>query len=225
MQRTVLDLWVGAFVLAGIGALVILAFKVGNMSTYNASDTYRLHAYFTNVGGLKPTASVRSAGVLVGRVSAITLDTERYEAEVTVEIDKRYQFPADLAFKVGNMSTYNASDTYRLHAYFTNVGGLKPTASVRSAGVLVGRVSAITLDTERYEAEVTVEIDKRYQFPADTFANILTSGLLGEQYIGLLPGGDDEMLKDGGQFKKTQSAIVLEDLIGKFMVNQAGGGK
>ncbi|PIU17119.1 MAG: outer membrane lipid asymmetry maintenance protein MlaD, partial [Gallionellales bacterium CG08_land_8_20_14_0_20_59_87] len=68
-------------------------------------------------------------------------------------------------------------------------------------------------------------IDKRYQFPADTFANILTSGLLGEQYIGLLPGGDDEMLKDGGQFKKTQSAIVLEDLIGKFMVNQAGGGK
>ena len=118
MQRTVLDLWVGAFVLAGIAALVILAFKVGNMSTYNASDTYRLHAYFTNVGGLKPTASVRSAGVLVGRVSAITLDTERYEAKVAVEIDKRYQFPAD------------------------------------------------------------------------TFANILTSGLLGEQYIGLLPGGD-----------------------------------
>jgi len=204
MQRTVLDLWVGAFVLAGIGALVILAFKVGNMSTYNASDTYRLHAYFTNVGGLKPTVLDLWVGAFVlAGIGALVI----------------------LAFKVGNMSTYNASDTYRLHAYFTNVGGLKPTASVRSAGVLVGRVSAITLDTERYEAEVTVEIDKRYQFPADTFANILTSGLLGEQYIGLLPGGDDEMLKDGGQFKKTQSAIVLEDLIGKFMVNQAGGGK
>lgn len=149
MQRTVLDLWVGAFVVASIAALVILAFKVGNMSTYDASDTYRLQAYFTNVGGLKPTASVRSAGVLVGRVSSITLDTERYEAKVTVDIDKRYQFPAD------------------------------------------------------------------------TFANILTSGLLGEQYIGLLPGGDDEMLKEGERFKKTQSAVVLEELIGKFIVNQA----
>jgi len=153
MQRTVLDLWVGAFVLAGIGALVILAFKVGNMSTYNGSDTYRLQAYFTNIGGLRPTASVRSAGVLVGRVGAITLDTERYQAKVELDIDKRYQFPAD------------------------------------------------------------------------TFANILTSGLLGEQYIGLLPGGDDEMLAEGGQFKQTQSAMVLEDLIGKFMLNQADAKK
>ncbi|NCN87968.1 MAG: outer membrane lipid asymmetry maintenance protein MlaD [Gallionella sp.] len=153
MQRTVLDLWVGAFVLAGIGALVILAFKVGNMSTYNGSDTYRLQAYFTNIGGLRPTASVRSAGVLVGRVGAITLDTERYQARVELDIDKRYQFPAD------------------------------------------------------------------------TFANILTSGLLGEQYIGLLPGGDDEMLAEGGQFKQTQSAMVLEDLIGKFMLNQADAKK
>jgi len=149
MQRTVLDLWVGAFVLAGIAALVILAFKVGNMSTYNAAETYHLHAYFTNVGGLKPTASVRSAGVLVGRVSSITLDTERYEAKVTLDIDKRYQFPAD------------------------------------------------------------------------TFANILTSGLLGEQYIGLVPGGDDQLLPEGGQFRQTQSAVVLEELIGKFMVNMA----
>jgi len=123
------------------------------------------------------------------------------------------------------MSTYNGSDTYRLQAYFTNIGGLRPTASVRSAGVLVGRVGAITLDTERYQARVELDIDKRYQFPADTFANILTSGLLGEQYIGLLPGGDDEMLAEGGQFKQTQSAMVLEDLIGKFMLNQADAKK
>jgi phospholipid/cholesterol/gamma-HCH transport system substrate-binding protein len=124
-----------------------------------------------------------------------------------------------LALKVGNLSTYNVSETYQLQAHFTNVGGLKPTASVRSSGVLVGRVTSITLDTGRYEAKVTMSIDKRYQFPEDTFANILTSGLLGEQYIGLLPGGEDEMLQDGGEFKKTQSAVVLEDLIGKFFTS------
>jgi phospholipid/cholesterol/gamma-HCH transport system substrate-binding protein len=112
-----------------------------------------------------------------------------------------------------------------LQAHFTNVGGLKPTGSVRSAGVLVGRVTSITLDTERYEAKVTMSIDKRYQFPKDTFANILTSGLLGEQYIGLIPGGDDKMLQSGDEFKKTQSAVVLEDLIGKFIYNKADSGK
>lgn len=147
MERTTLDLWVGAFVVAGIAALVVLALKVGNLSTYNVSETYQLQAHFTNVGGLKPTASVRSSGVLVGRVTSITLDTGRYEAKVTMSIDKRYQFPTD------------------------------------------------------------------------TFANILTSGLLGEQYIGLLPGGEEEMLQDGGEFKKTQSAVVLEDLIGKFFTS------
>ncbi|MFA7399369.1 MAG: outer membrane lipid asymmetry maintenance protein MlaD, partial [Sideroxydans sp.] len=95
MERTKLDLWVGAFVVAGIAALVVLALKVGNLSTYNVSETYQLQAYFNNVGGLKATASVRSAGVLVGRVTSITLDTERYEAKVTMSIDKRYQFPKD----------------------------------------------------------------------------------------------------------------------------------
>jgi phospholipid/cholesterol/gamma-HCH transport system substrate-binding protein len=147
MERTTLDLWVGAFVVAGIGALVVLALKVGNLSTYNMSDTYQLQAYFTNVGGLKPTASIRSAGVLVGRVDSIVLDTNLYEAKVTMSIDKRYRFPKD------------------------------------------------------------------------TFANILTSGLLGEQYIGLVPGGDDKMLQNGDKFMKTQSAIVLENLIGKFFTS------
>jgi phospholipid/cholesterol/gamma-HCH transport system substrate-binding protein len=126
-----------------------------------------------------------------------------------------------LALKVGNLSTYNVSESYELKAHFTNVGGLKPTASVRSAGVLVGRVTSIVLDTDRYEARVTMSIDKRYQFPKDTFANILTSGLLGEQYIGLMPGGDDVMLKSGDEFKQTQSAVVLEDLIGKFFTSSA----
>ncbi len=126
-----------------------------------------------------------------------------------------------LAMKVGNLGTYNVSETYQVHAYFSNIGGLKPKASIRSAGVLVGRVTSISLDTEKYEANVVMNIDKRYAFPKDTFANILTSGLLGEQYIGLMPGGETDMLKDGGLISQTQSAMVLEDLIGKFMYSKA----
>ena len=126
-----------------------------------------------------------------------------------------------LALKVGNLSTYNVSEAYQVQAYFSNIGGLKPKASIKSAGVLVGRVTDISLDTQRYEAKVTMSLDKRYQFPKDTFANILTSGLLGEQYIGLAAGGDSEMLKGGDQIKKTQSAMVLEDLIGKFIYSKA----
>ncbi|HUW76821.1 MAG TPA: outer membrane lipid asymmetry maintenance protein MlaD [Gallionella sp.] len=126
-----------------------------------------------------------------------------------------------LALKVGNLSTYNMSESYRVHAYFTNVGGLKPEAAIKSAGVLVGRVTGITLDTQRYEADVEMSLDKRYQFPKDTFAKILTSGLLGEQYIGLEPGGDSVMLKNGDQVKMTQSAVVLEDLISKFLFSKA----
>jgi phospholipid/cholesterol/gamma-HCH transport system substrate-binding protein len=149
MERTTLDLWVGMFVMAGIGALVMLAMKVGNLGTYNVSETYQVQAYFSNIGGLKPKASIKSAGVLVGRV-----------------VD-------------------------------------------------------ITLDTEKYEAKVVMSIDKRYQFPKDTFASILTSGLLGEQYVGLSAGGDTETLKAGEVLTKTQSATVLEDLIGKFIYNKA----
>ncbi len=126
-----------------------------------------------------------------------------------------------LAMKVGNLGTYNVSDTYQVHAYFSNIGGLKPKASIRAAGVLVGRVTAINLDTKLYEANVEMSLDKRYPFPKDTFANILTSGLLGEQYIGLMPGGDTEMLKGGEEIKHTQSAMVLEDLISKFMYSKA----
>lgn len=152
MERTTLDLWVGLFVLAGIGALVLLAFKAGNLSTYNVSETYELQGYFSNIGGLKQQASIRSAGVLVGRVTGITLDTERYEAKVTMTIDKRYLF------------------------------------------------------------------DK------DSYAKILTSGLLGEQYIGLDAGGGTDMLKNGDTVKHTQSAMVLEDLIGKFLYGKAAEG-
>lgn len=128
-----------------------------------------------------------------------------------------------LALKVGNYSTYNMSDTYQLQVYFTNIGGLKPTASIRSAGVLVGRVAAISLDPERYEAKVTMTVDSRYKFSSDTIAKIQTSGLLGENFIGLMPGAEDKMLKDGEVVKKTQSAMVLEDLIGQFIYGKPDG--
>lgn len=126
-----------------------------------------------------------------------------------------------LALKVGNLNSYNMSETYQLQAYFSNIGGLKSQASIKSSGVLIGRVAMISLDPERYEAKVTMNIDKRYHFPKDTFANILTSGLLGEQYIGMIPGGDTELLKAGDEIKKTQSALVMEDLIGKFLYSKA----
>lgn len=153
MERTTLDLWVGMFVVAGVAALVVLAFKVGNLSTYNVSDTYQLQANFSNIGGLKSQASIKSAGVLVGRVTGITLDSKQYEAKVVMSIDSRYPFPKD------------------------------------------------------------------------TIAKILTSGLLGEQYIGLDPGGETETLKGGDVIKKTQSAVVLEDMIGKFMYSKSESGK
>jgi phospholipid/cholesterol/gamma-HCH transport system substrate-binding protein len=152
MQRTTMDLWVGAFVVAGMAALLVLAFKVGNLGTFNHNDTYTLTAEFDNIGGLKVRAPVKSAGVVVGRVSDIQFDNQTFRARVT--------------FKV----------------------------------------------------------DKRYQFPKDTFAKILTAGLLGEQYIGLDPGGDPDNLKDGDRIAKTQPAVVLENLIGQFLYSKAAEG-
>ena len=149
MQRTMMDLWVGLFVMAGIGTLLILGLKVGNLTDFQPEGSYRL---------------------------------------------------------TGN---------------FENIGGLKVRAPVKSAGVVVGRVTDIQFDTKTYDAVVTMKVDTRYQFPEDTFASILTSGLLGEQYVGLLPGGDDDMLKDGEKIMKTNSAIVLEDMIGRFLFNKA----
>lgn len=129
-----------------------------------------------------------------------------------------------LALRVGNLSSANFSETYQLAARFDNIGGLKVRGPVKSAGVVVGRVSDIRFDPDSYEALVTLTIDSRYQFPKDTFASILTAGLLGEQYVGLDAGGDEKMLKAGDVFAKTQSAVVLEKLIGQFMFNKASEG-
>lgn len=126
-----------------------------------------------------------------------------------------------LALKVGNMSAVSFAPTYTVSARFDNIGGLKPRAPVKSAGVVVGRISTIQFDDKTYQATVTMTIDKIYQFPKDSSAKILTSGLLGEQYIGLEAGGDDQMLADGGKITQTQSAIVLENLISQFLYNKA----
>ncbi len=129
-----------------------------------------------------------------------------------------------LALRVGNVSSANFAETYQLTAKFDNIGGLKVRGPVKSAGVVVGRVAEIGFDPQTYEAVVTVTIDSRYRFPKDTFASILTAGLLGEQYIGLDAGGDEKMLKSGDVFSKTQSAVVLEKLISQFMFNKASEG-
>lgn len=126
-----------------------------------------------------------------------------------------------LALKAGNMSAFTFQKTYNVSARFDNVGGLKPRAPVKSAGVVVGRVAAIQFDDKTYQATVVLTIEQRYQFPKGSSAKILTSGLLGEQYIGLEPGDDDQMLAEGSKINQTQSAIVLESLISQFIYNQA----
>jgi phospholipid/cholesterol/gamma-HCH transport system substrate-binding protein len=153
MERSTLDLWVGLFVCAGVAALLVLAMKVGNM---------------TSIG-------------------------------------------------IGNQ-------TYTLYANFDNIGGLKPRAPVKSAGVVVGRVTSIGFDNERYNARVELAVENRFKFPKDTTASILTSGLLGEQYIGLEAGGDPQNLAAGETLKLTQSAVVLEKLISQFLYSKAAEG-
>ena len=153
MDRTVLDLWVGVFVVAGVVALLFLALRVGN------------------------------AG-----------------------------------------ETYNVRQTYQLVAHFDNIGGLKRRAPVKSAGVVVGRVDNIEFDNQKFAAKVTMNVGVAYKFPKDTTAAILTSGLLGENYVGLEGGGDEKMLGNGETLKLTQSAVVLEKLIGQFLYNKAAEG-
>lgn len=154
MQRKTLDVWVGLFVLLGAAALIFLALKAGNMSSFSFNQK-----------------------------------------------------------------------TYSIASKFDNIGGLKPRAAVKSAGVVVGRVDSIKFDDKTFQAVVTLNMDERYQFPKDSSAKILTSGLLGEQYIGIEPGGDVKNLASGDTIKMTQSAIVLENLISQFLYSKAAEGK
>lgn len=126
-----------------------------------------------------------------------------------------------LALKAANLASFGGGDTYTLTAKFDNIGGLKPRAPVRSAGVNVGRVASITLDARTYQGVVRLEIDKGVEFPKDSQARILTAGLLGDQYIGLEPGADEKTLVAGDTITQTQSAVVLESLISQFLFNKA----
>ncbi|MDA0237914.1 MAG: outer membrane lipid asymmetry maintenance protein MlaD [Proteobacteria bacterium] len=145
MERSVIDLWVGVFVAAGIGALLFLALKAGNVDSIIKSEGYKVSAEFDNIGGLKAKAPVKSAGVIVGRVDSVT---------------------------------------------FSN---------------------------QSLRAVVNLNLDKQFQFPADSSVSILTSGLLGDQFVGIDPGGALENLEDGDRVRITQSAIVLEKVIGQFL--------
>lgn len=130
-----------------------------------------------------------------------------------------------LALKAGNMSTLSFAKTYEITANFDNIGSLKPQAAVKASGVVVGRVSRIVFDDKSYKAAVTMDMEEAYKFPKDSSAKILTSGLLGEQYIGIEAGGDEVNLKSGDRIARTQSAAVLEDLINQFIYSKAAEGK
>jgi phospholipid/cholesterol/gamma-HCH transport system substrate-binding protein len=129
-----------------------------------------------------------------------------------------------LALKAANLAAMTVGETYTVTARFDNIGGLKPRAPVKSAGVTVGRVSSISLDGKTFQGLVTMELEKRFAFPKDTSAAILTAGLLGDQYVGLNPGGDDANLGAGDTIKMTQSAVVLENLISSFLYSRAADG-
>ncbi len=127
-----------------------------------------------------------------------------------------------LAMKVSNLANYTGDDGYVISARFDNIGGLKVRSPVSASGVRVGQVVGIEYDSEGYEARVSMSIDPQYdRFPIDTAASVLTSGLLGEQFIGLLPGAEEEYLKDGSEIELTQSALVLEQIVGQFLYSKA----
>lgn len=126
-----------------------------------------------------------------------------------------------LALQAGNMNSFSLAPTYTVQAHFDNLGGLKVRAPVKSSGVVVGRVASIGFDNVRYQAVATLALEQKYEFPSDSSASILTSGLLGEQYIGLTPGGEDKMLEESSEIQYTQSAVVLEELISKFLYSSA----
>lgn len=129
-----------------------------------------------------------------------------------------------LSLKAANLASFGSSNGYTISARFDNIGGLKARSPVRSAGVTVGRVTSIALDSKYYQGVVTMELDRGVQFPRDSSAKILTAGLLGDQYVGIEPGADEKNLAAGDVIKQTQSAVVLESLISQFLFNKAADG-
>lgn len=132
-----------------------------------------------------------------------------------------------MALQAANLGSFSfGHKTYAVTANFDNIGGLKARAAVKSAGVVVGRVRSVVFDPETFQARVTMDMDAQYPFPDDSSAKILTSGLLGEQYVGIEAGADDKNLEEGSVIRRTQSAVVLENLISQFLYSKAeDGGK
>lgn len=132
-----------------------------------------------------------------------------------------------MALQAANLGSFSfGHKTYAVTADFDNIGGLKARAAVKSAGVVVGRVRSVVFDQETFQARVTMDMDAKYPFPDDSSAKILTSGLLGEQYVGIEAGADDKNLEEGSVIRRTQSAVVLENLISQFLYSKAeDGGK
>ncbi len=127
-----------------------------------------------------------------------------------------------LAMQASNLSSFTSDGAYQVSARFDNIGGLKVKSAVKVSGVKVGQVAEIDYDNETFEAVVVMNIDEKFdKFPRDTIASIFTSGLLGEQYIGLEPGGDDKLLANQSEIRHTQSAMVLEQLIGQFLFSKS----
>ena len=129
-----------------------------------------------------------------------------------------------MALKAANLGTLTGASAYSVQARFDNIGGLKVRAPVKSAGVVVGRVASIEFDMKRYQADVRIDMDERYRFPTDSSIKILTSGLLGEQYLGIEAGAEEKTLASGDRITMTQSAVVLENLIGQFLYGKASEG-
>ncbi len=129
-----------------------------------------------------------------------------------------------LALKSANLLSLNFQPTYQVVAKFDNIGGLKPRAAVKGAGVVIGRVESISFDDKSFQARVTLSLQAQYAFPKDSSLKILTSGLLGEQYIGIEAGAGDQNLKQGDTISSTQSAVVLENLISQFLYSKAEEG-
>ena len=149
------------------------------------------------------------------------MQSSKYDAWVGVFVVLGGAALLFLALKAGNLLSLNFDPTYQVSANFDNIGGLKAHAAVKSAGVVVGRVESITFDDKSFQAKAVLNLNKNFAFPKDTMAKILTSGLLGEQYIGLEPGADEKNLAEGDKVKLTQSAVVLENLISQFLSSKA----
>ena len=130
-----------------------------------------------------------------------------------------------LALKSANLLSFQWTPTYQVTARFDNIGGLKPKAPVKSSGVVVGHIAAIRFDDKTYQASVVLQMDRRYAFPKDSTLKILTSGLLGEQYVGIEAGAESDNLAEGDTISQTQSAVVLENLISQFLYSKAADGK